>query len=84
MMEQIFESTPVEVNLTTWEWAEGFPGEISGLKQNGMRLPSSGSFPVKLLHMVRILFGFHRNVPLMHNTQGIQFKLPFLFLFFGH
>lgn len=56
MMEQIFESTTVEVNLTTWKWAEGFPGEISGLMQNGMRLPSSGSFPVKLLHMVQILF----------------------------
>lgn len=39
-------------------------------------------FPVKLLHVVQILVGFHRKGPLMHDVQGLQFKIPFLFLFF--
>ena len=52
-------------------------------KQWGYATPTSAlkekhPFPVKLVNTLQILVWFHRKGPLINDTQGLQFEIPFL------
>lgn len=75
-----------------WKWAERFPGEISGLKRNGMRLPrrprhvgaktiasSSGEVAA---HGANIGWISQEGATNARHTEAFDLRFPFLFLFF--